>query len=167
MSDSRLNIANLSSSNRLKTLVYDSDYNAIRIRISRANPFVLEKTPEAHKYNFNRIDLLKFKTAVMNLTSQVPSAVQSVSNKEVDGALNDLDEKIVRAIDIAVPKIKKFNSSEAYSNASISRLQKHKSFLITNINRLHRAGTTNNLVRLNILKGLLTDTKKETSSRVF
>lgn len=65
----------------------------------------------------------------------------------------------MKAMEKTVLKIKKFNSAEAYITPTIINLQKHKNFIISNINRLHRRGSTINLVQLNILKELHEDTR--------
>lgn len=159
--DNRLMMTNLSKTNRLETINYDSDHNAIKMSISYEAHLALESAPETHRYNFNKIDWEKLKKYIAkNATNTIP-ANKNLSNKEIDDAIDHLDEVIITAIKKSVPKIKKFNSAEAYISPRISELQKHKSFLISNINRLYRAGTTINLVRLNILKGLLKETKNK------
>lgn len=159
IADSRLEILNLSQSGRLETLNYDSDHNAIKMRIAKDQSFRIVKTPVTHKYNFNKVDWPKFISSIAEEDSLTISATHNLNNQEIDGAIEHLDKIITTAIERSVPKIKKFNSAESYVNPNIQQLQRHKSYLISNINRLYKAGTTRNLVRINIIKELLKDTK--------
>ncbi len=81
--------------------------------------------------NFKKTDWLRFKEVLGNKCDLELPKNSNLSNNEIDNSLRIIEKIIQNAIAEVVPKIKNKNSCESYINEEITKLQKHKSFLLT------------------------------------
>lgn len=146
---------------RLPIHVYDSDHNALDIRISILNDSIkLETQKESHILNFKGTDWNKFKSHLYKVHNlSIPNDIH-LNNNEIDNYLNSLETLISTAISKIVPKVKSRDLTDSYSNSTIRRLQKEKSQLLTRINNIYRRFQHRDNEELIILKNQL-KTKKE------
>jgi len=69
---------------------------------------------------------------------------------EIDTLLDSLENKIKDAIDVAIPKPKRVNSIDKYSNSKITRLQNYKNKLLSHIHKLNRSFNTDSITQLRL-----------------
>lgn len=161
MADSRLDFKDLTQDGKLETIPYDSDHNGIEFNISLNRVIILETQKNPIRLNWPKTNWNKFTRFMKkNVTLTLPSN-RNLSIEEIDDGIKYIEELIKLTMNVTVPKIKSIDKIEKYRNAEIKKLQKYKSFLLTQINRIYRSGNTRNNYFLNIYKDLLKDTKKK------
>ncbi|XP_046734973.1 uncharacterized protein LOC124404685 [Diprion similis] len=169
LADNRLTAHGITEDYRLESLPYDSDHNAILMSFSfhTSLPFVLERKTENRSYNFAATDWESFAKCVdKSKDLEIPDD-RNLANTEIDSYLTKIESVIKDAVDKIVPKIKtNQNTLKAYTTHEIKNLHKHKTYLISQINKLHKQNARGNLVRLNILKDLLKKTRNKIKTKL-
>ena len=161
IADNRLQVAIFENTNKLETLNYDSDHNAIQMRICYKSDmdFLLEKMENPHKLNYKKTNWEKFSNYLQKeYSSDIPNN-KNLSNEEIETYIRDINTAITMAINNTVPKIKNRNSMECYQTPLIMKIHKQKSLLITKINNIYRQFKTHNNRQLNLLKNNLLTVK--------
>ncbi|XP_063994275.1 uncharacterized protein LOC135171576 [Diachasmimorpha longicaudata] len=90
-----------------------------------------------HRFNFYKADRESFQKSINSkiIDVKIPHN-RNLNNEEIENNLKTPEKIILDSIEESVPKCKKFNSAERFLNKKINKLQKHKSFLITEIHKL-------------------------------
>lgn len=127
--------------NKIKTCTYDSDHNGTKFSIELNENHTIEtaihKPPIKLYKNTNWEKLEKYLEETE--LNPIPNNT-NLSNEEIDSHLNTLNEIILKAINATVPTCKPNDSVMKYVNHKISKLYKIKSKLITEYNKMKRAG---------------------------
>lgn len=161
LADSRLHIRRENNStNCLRTLNYDSDHNAIQIKVLNDkdnSPLIFFKETPASKYNYKKTNWKKFQNKVLNElnTIEIIPNNRNLKNSEIDFYLLKLNDMLQKAIEKSVPKFKSCDSTEKYINATIRLLQKEKSKTLTIIKRYNRLEYFLTTAELNLHKNKL------------
>uniref|UniRef100_A0ABD2WMY3 Endonuclease/exonuclease/phosphatase domain-containing protein n=1 Tax=Trichogramma kaykai TaxID=54128 RepID=A0ABD2WMY3_9HYME len=137
IADNRLSFTNLMRS-KLKTLDYNSDHKAIAFSvITPANIEPID--PSLNKrHDFKKTKWKKFTTHLdLSYTPFIPGN-QNLSNNEIDASIEIINNHITNAISKIVPKFQNTNNSQIYLKHHIKKLHKHKSFLISLLNRYYK-----------------------------
>ena len=147
LSDSRIIHNDNSTSCRLKKLPYDSDHTAVQsiIRIDNNDLSNLEAELLQPRYNYQKAKWQKFQKFLRKKCVLSIPVDKNLSNEEIDSYLEIINTNISQGIDASIPVIKPRNSCECYINDKIKKLQKYKSFLITQINKLKHSNERNEL----------------------
>ncbi|XP_046750582.1 uncharacterized protein LOC124413840 [Diprion similis] len=144
LADNRLTAHGTTDDYRLESRPYDSDHNAILMAYSfhTSLPFVLEKKTENRLYNFAATDWESLAKCVdKSKDLEIPDD-RNLAYIEIDSYLTKIDSVIKDAVDRIVPKIKtNQNTLKAYTTHEIKNLHKHKTYLISQINKLHKQNT--------------------------
>ncbi|KAK2578867.1 hypothetical protein KPH14_001275 [Odynerus spinipes] len=139
--DSRIEIINLKQEDRLESLIYDSDHNAVCLKVRIAdneNLLELEIEKETHRFNYRKTNWNGFQM-YLEKNDDIDIPVDRIlKNKKIDKYLGELKKIIVQAMDKTVKKIKAKDTVEIYSNQQIKKLQKKKSTLLTRLNNSYR-----------------------------
>lgn len=159
--DCRLEVETIGE-NYLNTIHYDSDHNAIQMNVTLSGDrsLQLETQVEEHQLNFRSTDWVRFKDRMRERNNYKLPYNRNLSNDEIDEHLKALDEIIKHTISEIVPRIKPKNNTDSYMNDRIKTLQKQKSKLLTQLNKMYRQFQTHDTFRLNSLKQQLKKTKE-------
>lgn len=161
ISDSRLHIQKENNSmNCLKTLNYDSDHNAIQIKILKDeynSPLIFFKETPASKYNYKKTNWKKFRNNILNElnNNEIIPNNRNLTNSEINFYLLKLNDMILKSIEKSVPKFKSYDSTEKYINKTIRLLQKEKSKTLTIIKKYNRLEHFLTTAELNLHKNKL------------
>ena len=162
LADSRLTISNKINSNQLPNIPYDSDHDGLLAIIKFEQTDKIEQNTDLKNlYNFKKTNWHTFKNYLNQNCETNISAYRNLEIEEIDESIYSLEKLIRKAIEKNTPKIKIRNQTENYINSKIKKLQKTKSFLITQIKNFYRNNLNRNSVEFNILKNLLEGTKRE------
>ena len=147
---------------RIKTIPYDSDHNALmfNIRYNTQTKWELETQKEAHRLNYRKTNWVDITNYLSRNHTTTISNDRNLSTDEINNHIIRIESEIQKAISYSIPKIKTKNSIDCYSNPDIEKLQKLKSFLITKINNIFRKFHAHNNIRLQTYKDMLVGTKK-------
>lgn len=140
LADARLNFHNINDDYSLENIPYDSDHNAVKFHISLSEENGLELEPNniSYKYNFKKTNWKKFSRTLNELaTCDIPNN-RNLTVQKIKDHLQLIDENLIKAIDLAVPKIKDRNTVNAYINDKIKKLQKQKNKILTKIHHHQR-----------------------------
>lgn len=167
IADQRLHFQTINN-NELKAIPYDSDHNAVLMDIKNTldSDWTLETNTETHKKNFNKTNWEKFKKSLIQQHKKnIPDNI-NLNRNEIDNYIVQLEEEINDIIETVVPNIKKNKcQTDCYRNKKIKNLEKYKSSIITNINKIYRAMNNKNnhyILRLKIiLKNIRKKLKQE------
>ena len=162
LADARISILNSHPNNTLESTGYDSDHNALIIQIntSTTDLLILESEQEIQKLNYRKADWLKFQTNLnKNCNLEIYNNV-NLTNEQIDLFIDQLDKNIQTAIEDAVPKIPSRNSCETYINEKIIKIQKDKSYILSQINKIRRNFTYEKRELLEYYKYVLFNIKK-------
>lgn len=161
LADARIKIIGKPAINTVQSINYDSDHNALLIPIclNESQNLEIDIEESSHKFNFKKTNWKKFQS---NLTENCNLDIYNnvnICNEEIDNFLKKIEISIKNAMDESVPTIEDRNSCELYSNDQIKKLQKDKSYLITQINKINRNYTPDLYNDLGNLKNLLNQVK--------
>lgn len=133
--DARIDIIN-NINNKIPTLEFDSDHNALYsiIKISNSDGFTFTPKQKTSHYNFNRTNWKKFTKELNKHNIMIPNNI-NLSNEEIDKYINDLSKIISKELHKTTPKYVKHDSIKRYLNPEIKKLQNVKSKLLSEIHR--------------------------------
>ncbi|KAK0169435.1 hypothetical protein PV328_012052 [Microctonus aethiopoides] len=163
IADQRLHFQTINN-NELRAIPYDSDHNAVLMDIKNTldSDWTLETNTETHKKNFNKTNWEKFKkTLIQQHKKKIPDNI-NLSRNEIDSYIEQLEKEINDTIEKVVPIIKKNKcQTDCYKNKKIKNLEKYKSSIITNINKIYRAMNNKNNHYILRMKIILKEVRKE------
>lgn len=141
IADCRLSFKDTKENGDLRGLEYDSDHNALHITISISNrneDITIETADITHRYNYRLTDWQKYSRYLnKNCNLDIPTD-RNLTIKEIDEHLKTIEKKILEAIEATVPTIKHRDTVKLYTNAYTKKLQKQKSYVLTQINNMYR-----------------------------
>lgn len=110
---------------KLKVVPYDSDHNALKMSfaLTELGDLTLERTPNPHKFNYDKVNWEDFQQFFDSYTSNIPENI-NLSNDEIDSHLQALNDLILEAINSTVPKIKISTSLNKYLTPKIKETTK-------------------------------------------
>ena len=163
LADQRLTIINKANDRQVPTIQFHSDHLGLitDINLNDTEYINFEINQETYKYNFSKINLQKFKNFLNSNIDITLSAYENLNNSEIDNGIEILEKGIQKAIEISTPKYKRKNTFDKFINSKIKKLQKSKSFLITEINRFYRQNLNRHSNEFMNLKQLLSEVKRE------
>lgn len=138
--DNRIKILDLQN-DKIKTCPYDSDHNGTKFSIEINKNHNIETT--AHKPPiklYKNTNWGKLEKCLEEIEINPIPNNTNLSNEEVDSHLKTLNEIILKAINASVPICMPNDSVMKYVNYKICKLYKIKSKLITEYNKMKRAG---------------------------
>ncbi|XP_008555147.1 uncharacterized protein LOC103576621 [Microplitis demolitor] len=136
LADSRIKLTGLNS-NKLTTLAYDSDHNAITFNLETAEIFNGITEPPRHniKFNFKKTNWRKLTQHLDdNYTEKLPHD-RNLTVDEINSSILKIEEKIHEAINKIVPraKIDTKKGCQKYTNNKIKKLHHNKTILIAEL----------------------------------
>ena len=161
--DSRLKISNKINSNQLPNILYDSDHDGLMaiIKLEDSNLIEIKSKSDSHLYNFSKTNWHSFGNYLNQNCDTNISPFKNLNIDEIDQSIESLEKIIWKAIEKHTPKIKKKNPIDNYINERIKKLQKSKSFLITQINNFYKNNLNRHSNEFINLKYLLEEIRKE------
>lgn len=159
IADNRLKFTELIN-NKLETIPYDSDHNAIKINLDLDQHIYNTQENIQEHYNYNKTNWHKFRETCTKKNLEEIQNNRNLSNTEIDNGLEKINSIITEAIKKNTPTNAKFNSSEQYINKKILKLQKFKSLLITRLHKIQNSNDINKTNNIKILKKLIKNTKE-------
>ncbi|KAL7286456.1 hypothetical protein TKK_0019402 [Trichogramma kaykai] len=155
LADCRLNFTDLID-DKIKTLDYNSDHLALCFTVSIPCELNSIDPSDSHHFSFKKTKWPKFTTYLQsNYIHNIPTN-RNLTNTEIDRNITTIADFIMNAIKNIVPKYKPSNNFMIYSNTTIKKLHKYKSFLISLRNKFYRnPAHINSLIDLDSLKFLI------------
>ncbi|XP_055858712.1 uncharacterized protein LOC129921081 [Episyrphus balteatus] len=157
--DSRLTITDAVGQhprNCLRTIEYDSDHCGLAAAIQLPNELVeLEEYVPEHSYNYGKMRWPRFTNALareLRSNNIAPPNDRNLSNSEIDGYLQQMDDTILQTMNRTIPKYKERDQNNVYRNTSIDALHRQKSGLLTRLKRLYRRFTDPHDLEIRTLK---------------
>jgi len=142
--------------NCLQTVEYDSDHCGLAAVMQIPNERVeLEEYVATHSYNYSKMRWPHFTNALareLRSSDIAPPNNRNLTNTEIDQHLQQMDETIKRTMERTIPKYKERDQMDAYRNATIDALRKHKSGLLTRLKNLYRRLTDPHDLEVRTLK---------------
>lgn len=132
--DDRIEIEN-SINKKIKTLDYDSDHKAITMNIIINNEQFNLSTDKEYKFNYKATNWDKFTKKLNNEYNNNIITNRNLTTAEIDESINKINESIIKTIHTSVPTYKANDSVHKYISKRITKLQKLKSKIITQLNR--------------------------------
>ncbi|XP_057318292.1 uncharacterized protein LOC130663192 [Microplitis mediator] len=132
IADARLTLTN-TINGKLETLEYDSDHDAIIMEIATdvESQRPLDLLAFYHRYRYKSTKWKSFtKKLDTENTTIIPSNV-TLSTDQIDNYLKEIDEAILKTIEVTVPKVKPHDKIYNYVNSNIKKLYKEKTRLLT------------------------------------
>lgn len=146
LADSRLSIEH--KNNKLPVLEYDSDHNALEIKVSLN--LNLDSDHVCHNFLYKSTNWDKFSKKVHSLyKSRVPSNL-NLNNENIDEYLNNINKTLMLTIEKVVPRRKQYVTSTRYVNNKIRSMYKHKSYLLSYLHKIKRGMVYNNMNEENV-----------------
>lgn len=164
--DARIQFHNLTNQ-KLRTILFDSDHNALSFTISIDNISHLtyaspERRPNYYKANWNKFR----KTATLGIKDLKIPHDKNLSIQEIDKYLDHLEKATQKAIDKSIPTTKTPNSSEIYLNKKIKVLQKNKNYLLNQLNTINNRNDYASIQQKSALTHLLKELKNKISAEL-
>ncbi|KAK2574879.1 hypothetical protein KPH14_012968, partial [Odynerus spinipes] len=151
--DGRLGVST-NEAGQVRALTYDSDHNALEfIVVPEKNiRWEVELIQEAPRYNYSATNWHQFQKYLQRIHRDRPPIHRNLSIKEIDEYILKIEHNIVKAIEDRVPKVKHRETTECYRNNKIRKLEKVKSSLITQLNKIYRKFDNYNNPRIELIK---------------
>lgn len=160
LADSRFIFNDLQPDRNLSTIPYDSDHDAILINLSLHKNFLFEELLPPDSFDYSHADWDKFQNLLSKTQIKIPTN-RNLSKNEIDHFLAQIDQEISNAIHKSVPKRKKKSRLDDYMNEKIKKLQKTKSFLLTEIYKIYRSPKNQrDTQRLDLLQVVLDEVRR-------
>ncbi|KAI8130893.1 RNA-directed DNA polymerase from mobile element jockey [Lucilia cuprina] len=166
IADARLEMVKENNlTNCLKTIEYDSDHNAIEINVILdvdENLTAFYQCLTEPEYNFKKGNWNKFnKTILRELQNYEPIPNnRNLLNSEIDSHLQKIHECITLSIDKSIPKFKKCDNINKFTNSIIRKLCQEKNKILSIIKKYNRMELHLTTYVLNLLKVKLKLIKK-------
>ena len=146
---------------------YDSDHDAITIRVSIN---ICDSSPntftEPVKKLFKKTNWKKFtRVAHNNYTSTLPANV-NLSNDQIDSAIQNINEALLKTISQVVPDQNPSVTSTKYINRKIQKLHKQKSYYLSQLLKLKRTGINSMNQSHNSPKHIISDINNAINSEI-
>lgn len=149
IADSRIDILD-TISNKVVTVPYDSDHNAISFSIDSNSIFggLLEPPTAEPRYNFKLTNWEKFSEHLINSHDYEIPDNRNLSIDEINNYIQLLENNITNAIEAVVPRHERPIKSGClkYVNSKIKKLQKYKSRLISTLAKTDNNDKTQRLL---------------------
>ena len=135
LADSRIKIMN--SNNKLPVVLYDSDHNALEIKMS-IDLNLEDNQTHSFSYMYKKTNWNKFSKFLNSIHSERVPHTCNLSNDSIDLYLDNINKSILTAIEKIVPTRKPYVTSSRYINRKIESIYKMKSYLISCLYKIKR-----------------------------
>ncbi|CAK9827467.1 hypothetical protein ANTRET_LOCUS5156 [Anthophora retusa] len=171
LADARIDFSN-ANENRVNTVQLASDHEAITALISIPSQNIIRTQNEENiTYNFAKADWTKFQNILQTYNPNI-EADRNLTKEKIDMYIQEIEHRIIYAMELAIPKLKPQNSIDKYLTKRIRQLIKEEKDTISAHRRILRAGTigplTNHVLRIlnNRIKALKNKIRAETQKVV-